>query len=253
VICISQLHPQSSPKDFYLRYIKKEKVAKDTYSFFFDRSKSYFAFLPGQHIRMTLPLTSLDNRGSSRFFTIASSPLQKNIIMITTKKGQSEFKKRLFELKESERVQFFGPIGTFCLRNDGHPKYIFIAGGIGMTPFHSIIRYISEKKLPVSVTLFASFSLPEERMYANELLPITNKNQNIRLVYTVTKSVESEEKWEGETMRISEELIRKYSDDITKQMYYIAGSGTMVNETKRFLESMGISKEKINVEEFIGY
>lgn len=122
------------PKEFYLHFIKKEKIAKDTYSFYWDSTNIDLNFLPGQYVRMTLDIKNPDNRGSSRSFTIASSPLEKQHIMITTKiiqspapdgAGQSSFKKRLMMLKPQELVKFFGSMGGFILNEEEKDQRAF--------------------------------------------------------------------------------------------------------------------------------
>jgi ferredoxin-NADP reductase len=93
---------------------KKVQLEKDIYVFYFLRPED-FQFLPGQYIQMTLPHAKTDDRGSSRYFTISSSPTEKDYLMITSRKGSSSFKKALFGLEEGTQVQFFGPIGMFVL------------------------------------------------------------------------------------------------------------------------------------------
>lgn len=241
------------PKDFYLSFQKKEEIAKDTYSFYFDRRGYQFDFFSGQYIRMTLPTNSADGRSISRFFTIASSPLEKEHLIITTKTGISEFKKILFALKVGEQVKFFGSIGGFYLDENDTNEKVFLAGGIGITPFYSMITYIFEKRLTIPITLFVSFSLPEEKVFYNELKSISQKNNNIRTIYTITYPENSQEEWAGETGRISEEMIKKYISDITKPTFYVVGSSAMVINTEELLENMGIIPEKIKVEQFTGY
>jgi NAD(P)H-flavin reductase len=107
--------PTQNVKTFFLFFTKKVKIAKDLYVIIFDRKKVPFTFLPGQYIQMTLPHENVDERGSSRYFTIASSPTEKDVLMITSRKGRSSFKKALFGLKAGDRVQFFGPMGVFVL------------------------------------------------------------------------------------------------------------------------------------------
>src|SRR5476649_1261945 len=106
-------YPMFRAKQFFLPFLRKEQVAKDTYSFYFDRRKIDFDFLPGQYIRMSLPHKDVDERGTTRFFTIASSPHEEGYLMFTIKIIESSFKKALFNLQPLHPVQFFGPMGTF--------------------------------------------------------------------------------------------------------------------------------------------
>jgi len=249
-------------REFYLPFIKKEKLAKDTYSFYFDFGKQSFDFLPGQYVRMTLDIQNPDDRGSSRAFTISSSPLDKEYIVITTKiikspvpdgTGLSSFKKRLMMLKSQELVKFFGPVGGFILNEETKDPRVFLAGGIGITPFHSMITYAHKKKLSIPITLIVSFSTVEDLIFYEELLDIAKKDNHIKVVYTITRPEESSIQWKGETERISETLIKKYIEDIDKPLYYIVGPPAMVSAMEEVVRNMKVPSEKIFLENFTGY
>src|SRR6478672_7512664 len=96
-------------RSFVLSFIKKEKVAKDTYSFYFDRSQVAFDFLPGQYVRLTLPHAA-DEKGTSRYFTISSSPHEKDVLVLTVKIYESTFKRALYGLQPGHQGHFFGPM-----------------------------------------------------------------------------------------------------------------------------------------------
>ncbi len=242
-----------SPFNFTLKFIGKEKISIDTYSFYFDRSNYDFNFLPGQYVRITLPHENPDERGISRFFTISSSPLEKDYAAITTKIIQSSFKKKLAALKKKETVNFFGPLGNFVLDEKRKENSIFLGGGIGITPFHSMITYAGAKKLPISLILFASFSTTEEILFYKELSEISTNNSNIKIIYTITRPEKSQKNWEGEKGRISDVLIRKYSGNIQKHLYYIAGPPKMVTAMKEIIVNMKVDNGRIFTENFVGY
>ena len=105
----------SVAKQFTMRFIKKEQLKNDVFSFSFDREERGLTFLPGHYVQMTLPHENSDERGSSRYFTISSSPTEKDYLTITTRVGKSSFKKALFGLQPGTKVQLFGPMGTFLL------------------------------------------------------------------------------------------------------------------------------------------
>ncbi len=240
------------PEELLLPFLKKEQVAKDTYSFYFDRRDVHFDFLAGQYIRLTLSIDVPDDRGSSRLFSVASSPLEKEYIMITTKVLDSAFKKTLVCLASGVKVKIFGPIGRFVIDEGVQQPYVFLAGGIGITPFHSILTYSALKKLSVPIALFASFSTLEEMIFYQELTDVARKNPSIKVIYTLTQP-ERSIAWSGETGRISEALIKKYSIDFINSSYYIAGPPKMVTAMDELAKSMGIEDSKIRKENFIGY
>ncbi|HSW88874.1 MAG TPA: FAD-dependent oxidoreductase [Candidatus Saccharimonadales bacterium] len=237
----------SEPKSFLLPFIKKEKIAKDTYSLYFDRSKVNFDFMPGQYIRISL---SIKDKTISHFFTIASSSLEKNHLMITIKIRESVFKQSLLRLQNNEKVSFYGPLGGFYFDEKDTRERVFLAGGIGVTPFYSMITYVTRKKISIPLTLIASFSSIEEIIYYDELMRIDKEFSNIKIIYTITQPNNG---WHGEVGRISKRLIKKYISDITKPTYYIVGSGEMVNETEELLEKMAVDLENIKIESFTGY
>ena len=94
---------------YTIPFISKKEIAKDTFSFYFSRPKE-FEFIAGQYNRWILPTNATDGRGASRFFTISSSPNEKDFISLTTKIIQSDFKKSLLQLKEKDEIKIFGPM-----------------------------------------------------------------------------------------------------------------------------------------------
>lgn len=243
------------PVDFSLSLIKKEKVSQDAYAFYFDRTKNPdFEFRPGQYIRMTIPHENPDERGSNRLFSLITSPLDKEKIGITTRIIQSSFKKALASLSEGSQVQFSGPRGMFIFDETDIRPRVFLAGGIGITPFHSMLLYINEKKLSIPITFFASFSTVADIVFYDELMNFQKENPNIKIVYTVSRPEESGEPWSGETGRISQELIKKYVGDISKALYMVAGPSAMVQAMFEIVQTMGgVPQDQIKKETFTGY
>lgn len=244
----------SLPHEFSLPFLKKEQVADQTYSFYFRRTKK-IDFIPGQYIRMTLDLTENDPRGNSRFFSLCSSPLEEEFIMITTKIADvpSPFKKRLLSLTPNEVVRFFGPAGVFVLPEQSARPIILLAGGIGITPFHSMILYASVKKCNFFITLLAAFSTVEEAVFYQELQDAAALQDNLKVIYTISHPERSQRKWDGEKGRISEEMIRKYVSHPEEALFYICGPMNMVEAMIELIKGMGVPKENIKKENFTGY
>lgn len=240
------------PIDFTLPFIKKEQIARDTCSFYFDRTNVEFNYIPGHYIRMIFPNVT-DPRGNSRLFSVASSPLEKDHIMITTKISQSPFKQTLNSLVPSTSIHFFGPVGRFLLDETDATPRICLAGGIGITPFHSMITYAAEKMLQIPITFFVSFSTVEEMIFYSEMMQASQKNPNIKIVYTITQPEESQKPWEGERGRISKELLQKHAKDLEKSLYMVAGPPLMVAAMIEMVKAMGIPDEQVKKEQFTGY
>lgn len=238
---------------FSLTFLKKEKVSADAYSFFFDRKETQFSFLPGQYIRMTLDIKNPDERGNPRFFTIASSPTEEDYVMITTRVIKSAFKKTLLDLVPGTKVKLDGPFGNFVLNEEDKNPRIFLAGGIGITPFRSMVVYAHDKKLAIPMTLFASSSRTDDTVYFDELKKVEEELLDFRYIVTVTKPEESKIKWNGETGRIDEEKLRKYTDNVSEPVYYISGPNAFVTAMHELVKGLGVDPQKIKTEVFPGY
>lgn len=130
--------------DIKLPVIKQRTTAEKTYEVSFNLSGKSFSFIAGQYIRVTVPkLLYDDQKGPSRVFTIASSPNEKNKLAIAFRDSESGFKKTLLELSQGSLVEIEGPFGYFTLPKNTSRPLIFIASGIGITPFLSMIRFVN--------------------------------------------------------------------------------------------------------------
>lgn len=241
------------PGDFTLPFLRKEQIARDIFSFYFDRSVDpAYIFYPGQYNRVILPHESPDMRGQSRNFSIASSPNNKKEIMITTRISESSFKRALFSLTSGTAVQFFGPIGRFAFDETIKFPHLFLSGGLGITPFRSMLCYISEKYIATPITLIASFKTAEDILFADEFSDIAKK-ANVEIIYTITNPNESKMPWRGDAGRISEELVRKYVPKITSCLTFTCGPMQMVTKTTELLAGLGVASDNILKENFAGY
>src|SRR5579872_4827051 len=144
------------------RLLSKGEIAQDTWLFTFE--KKYTEHKPGQYTTIFL---GDDNRD----FTIASSPLEKTF-SIVTKKGISDFKKKLFALPVGKEIKMQLPSGGFVLPENSVRRHVLLAGGIGMNPFHSMITYVDEKKLSIPLTLIVSFSRRSDMVFYDTLQKI---------------------------------------------------------------------------------
>lgn len=145
-----------------LKIIKIVQETRDIKSIIFN--KDNLNFKPGQYL--TYKLNVKDSKGSTRQFTIASSPTE-NFLMLSTKISQSPFKQELNKLKVNDAIETFGPYGKFIL--DENKDAVMLSGGIGITPLRSMIKYALDKKLRINITLFYSNKIPEEILYREEL------------------------------------------------------------------------------------
>lgn len=238
---------------FFLPFDHKEQLTKDTYTFYFKRNGQERDFVPGQYYEIKLDIKNPDERGDSRVFTISSSPTNTEFITITTRIIQSSFKMRLNELQPGEMVQFNGPWDDLNFDEKDTSPHVFLAGGIGVTPYHSIVQYCIDKNISTPMILFVSWKNKDEMVFDDFFRNANNHLENFSYVPTITEGNLNPSEWDMEMGRINSEMIKKYVTDITKSKYFFAGPPAMVNALKQTVTEMGVPKEKIIAEEFEGY
>lgn len=241
-------------KPFFLPFVKKDKLTSDCFTFFFKRNGNERDFVPGQTYEMKLPHKDMDERGDDRVFTVSSSPTNKEFVTITTRIIQSSFKKTLDSLKPGEMVQFMGPWDDLNFDPKDTRPHVFLAGGIGVTPYHSIVQYSLEKKITTPMTLFVSWKNKDEMVFDDFFRNAEEELENLNYIPTLTEdeSLDSDI-WDGEKGRINEEMIRKYVSEIENSKYFFAGPPAMVKALKETVISMGVNKDNLLAEEFEGY
>lgn len=241
-----------------LKLVEIRGEAKGTKSFFWqpDKTVNYF---PGQYFYYTLPaLKYADPKGTTRHFTDSSSPTEGNILRLTTRiREESGFKKTLAELPLGTEIEGEGPNGTFIFDEKESGPQVFIAGGIGITPYRSMIKYAVDKNLQTPIYLIYSNSVPEEIVFRKELEEWAAGHPNIKIAMTVSKPEESKEKWAGLTGRIDETMLGKLiadwglkTEDLT---WWLCGPPPMIDAMELVLGKLKITSGKVRSEKFTGY
>jgi ferredoxin-NADP reductase len=224
---------------YNVAFLKKEQITKDAYKFHFRKPKS-FTFEAGQYLKMKLDIKNPDSRGNSRYFTISASPTEKDLFIIT-KIGRSTFKQALNKLKQGDKVQIRGPWGEFILSKylgKEYPCQVFLAGGIGLTPFRSILKYNSDKKRKVPIFMINSYSDKKQAALSSVLEEFKNLSG-----FTLKVVLE----------RITTNLLHKYLDERRKYVYYISGPERMVTSLADELKKKGVKEANIKLDDFPGY
>lgn len=222
------------------------------------REASTFVFTPdapvvykaGQHISMRLPHENPDLRGIVRTFTLSSSPTE-GALTITTKKGPSSFKQMLFQLTPWATIDARGPGGMFYLKEED-PEHVFLAGGIGITPFHSMIRYACDEKKNIRMTLLYSNKNPDEIVFKDELDALAKENPNLHIIYTITQP-DLGASWQGRIGRIDEALLRETSALCPGAHWYASGPPLFVDAMLAIFTSLAIPETHQHFERFTGY
>lgn len=229
---------------------EKKEIAKGIWEFIFEPTKK-FAFTPGQYLEWSLPHPHPDSRGERRYFTISSSPTEKDLkLTVKIPKKSSSYKKALLDLKSGESIYATNLEGEFVLSEDSSQKYVFIAGGIGVTPYISIIKYALDKYRKINATLFY-IARDESEFTYKELLTKAEKKLGVKVVYVISENPPAN--WNGETGRLNEEIIKKYIKEIELPIYYISGPQPMVMAYEELLQKIGHGKIKYKADFFPGY
>jgi ferredoxin-NADP reductase len=232
-----------------LKLLKRREIARATIEFIFDKPDN-LTFIPGQYAGFTLINPSeTDAGGITRRFSMLSTPDDKHIA-IATRVQNSAYKRVLNAMTIGDEIKFAGPTGAFTLHEDVNVPAIFIAGGIGITPFYSMIQDATRQHSPREFILFYGNQTPNDSIYLHELQQLQDENKNFTLVATMANADAS---WQGESGFITDSMIKKYVADITIPVFYICGSPAMVTALQETLVEMGIEEAKIKVEDFPGY
>ena len=237
-----------------LQLLEKQKHKDpDVMSFKFSRKTKdrFVKYKPGQFVVLDLH-TNNDDKGSTRCFTLSSSPSE-NYLMVTTKIRDSPFKEKLEDTTEGAKLDVDSLEGEFTLPRDSAQNLVFLSGGIGVTPFRSMIKYATDMDLKNNILMFNSNKSPEKILFKDEFDKCQQLNKNIKIIYTLTEN--TPEKWNGETGRIDKYLLQKHMSKSTllSSHYFVCGPPGMVDELKKVLKEIGVSESKIHSEEFSGY
>jgi len=234
-----------------IKYLKTESLADGTAAFYFEKPYG-FSFVAGQFGEFTLlnPSDS-DEKGNTRTFSFASAP-EEEYIAIATRLRDTAFKRVLKGYKPGTELMLEAPLGIFKLHDDSERAAVFIAGGIGITPFRSMIISATQQKLPHKIFLFYSNRKPQDTAYLEELEELQKHNPNYKLISTMTKA-EKEDNWSGETGYINAEMLKKYLTDALNPIYYLAGPEMMITSMRQMLNEIGVKNDDIRIEKFIGY
>ena len=205
--------------------------------------------IAGQFIEVHLPNTSPDSRGTKRWFTISSSPTSKEVIAITTKmadKNSSSFKAELRAMEKGHKLKISDPMGDFVLPRDDSIPLVFIAGGIGITPFHSIIGNLKDKSEKRQIQLFYGARNLDELVFEKEL----KEYERLEFIPVIQNAPTN---YHGQTGFLNSEYIFKQIKDIENSRIYISGPEPMVEKFKKEFEELGVNKNNLVCDYFPGY
>jgi ferredoxin-NADP reductase/Na+-translocating ferredoxin:NAD+ oxidoreductase RnfD subunit len=235
-------------KHIQLTFKERRRLSPSSEEYVFE-TRQPLAFTAGQYMEITIPHAHKDGRGIRRIFSIVSPPGE-SIIRFGIKMFEqpSTFKNTLRDMQPGTTVDATGIGGDFVLPKDTAAPLLFVAGGIGITPFISHLRSMQDANQAKEVVLIYAASSVEELAYADiieasgiRVIAIANTNKNIeKNNWTIL-----------DTQRITDDLIKKYVPDVSDRNAYISGPPQMVDSTKAILKKM--QAKHITCDYFTGY
>ena len=220
-----------------LTFLGKKQETRDVFTFYF-KPPQKTEWEPGQFLIYFLKHENEDVRGKMRFFTISNPPFLENLSITTRINPQgSSFKKALMDLKEGDKIEARTPEGNFVVE-DYSGKYVFIAGGIGITPFHSILSQLNHDGQNLDITLLYS-NKGDDFVFKDEFDQIQKNLSNLKIKYILG--------------RITKDTINENVKDIGNSIFYLSGPNSMVEGLAKVLEEMGIDQRQLRTDYFHGY
>ncbi len=241
-----------SPKQkLFLTLKQKVQVSPDVIDFVFATGKK-LNFIPGQYMEWTLPHAHADSRGNRRYLTIASSPTEDDVRLgVKFYPNGSSYKQALATIDDKKMIVGAQLAGNFTLPKDPTQKCVFIAGGIGITPFRSMIKYLVDTNQPRPITLVYTNTLPQQIIYTDVFSEAQHK-LGIKTVYTITDPNSVPENWQGYNRRIDADMLAAEVPDYKDSHFYISGSQRLVDGARELLLQMGIPRHQIVTDFFPG-
>ena len=234
-----------------LKLIHKVKIAADSWELMFEKPEG-FVYEPGQFLEIHLEHPNQDDRGIKRWFTLSSSPTEAQL-MITTRlvDKHSSFKDAMFKLEPGDSIEAKGPMGSFVMPKDIKKPLVWIAGGIGITPFRSQMKFLIDNQEQRDITLIYSNRTIEDICFEDLWASANGNITNFKLIETLVDKVPSN--WDGKTGMISKEMIKDAISDMAECEFYVSGPEPMVEAFKPTLMEMDVKEENIHQDWFPNY
>jgi len=246
-----------SPKQklvLMLRDATRIHLGGDLWDFVFTPSRQ-FSYAPGQYMEWTLGHSAPDSRGNRRYFTLASSPTEKNLRLgIKFPTDASTFKQSMLAMDKNSSIVAAQLAGDFTLPRDRRQKIVMIAGGIGITPFRSMIKYLidTQPRERREVVLFYANRTVEDIVY-RDVFDTAWQLLGIKTIYTLTDKTRVPKYWNGAVGHITAEMIKKEAPDYATRLFYLSGPNAMVTSFEETLVRMGVSERQIKKDFFPGF
>jgi ferredoxin-NADP reductase len=237
---------------FTVKLKDRKEIANGTIAVIFNKPAG-FEFVAGQSIDLTLiDPSETDAKGNMRTLSLASAPYDLDL-MVATRVRDTAFKRELNRIPLGIPVKIEGPFGFMTLHKATTRPAVFLAGGIGITPFHSMVCQATKTMLSQELILFYSNRRPEDAAFLVDLMELEKQHSNFKLVATMTNLENSQLPWNGEKGYINKEMLTRFVRDSRQPVYYIAGPPALESALREVLQEVGVEEDDINSECFSGY
>lgn len=190
-----------------------------------------------------------DEKGLRRHISFVTSPTERGVVGLATRLRDSAFKRTLAELQVGDEVEVEEPKGSFVLPEDTSSEYVFVAGGIGITVFRSMLRFIADEGLPYRITLVYSNRDRASTAFLEELEELAGRIDGMRILLTMTDDPE----WEGERRRLTADVLEELVGGLEGKTFLIAGPPAMVEDVSGALLGAGVPEDGVVASKFSGY
>lgn len=228
-------------------FIKSDPLTSAIRTFWFKPEKQ-FRYTAGQFTEMRLQHDNPDERGDTRWFTLSSAPTDE-LVSITTRyagdDASSSFKKTLFALEPGTEVDIAEAMGDFVLPKLAQTPLIFVAGGIGLTPFHSMFAWLIDTGEQRNIRFLYAVNTENDIIFQD-----TFDKAGIHATIVVSNPSAS---WGGERGRLTADMILGLEKPTDDTLIYISGPEQMVEALQKDLGARGVSKRQLVGDFFPGY
>ena len=241
-----------SPKNRLVLHLKhKRQISPRAYEFIFAPNRKV-AFAPGQYMEWTLAHEEPDSRGNRRYFTVASAPTEPDLRLgVRFNDPSSSYKQAMLEMDRGDEIIAGQISGDFTLPKNPNQPLVFIAGGIGITPYRSMIKYLLDTHRRRPITLFYGALTVHDFVY-QDVFDRAERELGIRTIYIAEKTEGMSPGWVGLIGLIRPEMIQTYAPHCREAIFFISGPNVMVASVKRMLRKMGIPDSQIKTDFFAG-
>lgn len=233
-----------------VKLVARQPVAQGTMAFHLEKPAG-FEFRAGQALEVILPGAAEGDAGRHAF-SIVSAPHEGELVF-ATRMRDSAFKRALAVLPLGASLGIDGPFGSLTLHKKAKRAGVLIAGGIGITPFMSMLRHAVEQRSAQTLVLLYSNRRPEDAAFLTELQALARRHPPLRLLATMTDMAHSTQAWDGATGHIDGAFVQRAVAGLPAPVFYVAGPPAMVEAMREALQDAGVDEDDVRSEEFFGY